>query len=368
MFKKLFILLLLVANPAFALLEFEDAAFPEILPSSRALAMGNAYLSKVDDSWSALYNPAGLGTVRGVQFHLTNIYLETNKGFLNATSSQGSFLSSVGNYTDAYDPESLRSLLVEEPGNLSHARYGFFPNITFRGFTLGWVYSSQLRARIKDSTSDFELAQRTDSGPLMALNLSLFGGVVKFGVTGMVLTRKQLIKDTPQNQSVNIDEDVDYKRGTMTHITAGTRITLPVFLLPAFSLVYRNAAAGDWYDADLGGAPAEIPKTLDAAFSITPYLARSMRLHLEVDYRDVGNAYDEVAIKRKVQFGMEFDWMRKYFVRFGSGDGWGSAGIGVRNNEFVFDLTTYAVEASEVSGALREEEDRRFVLSMASGF
>lgn len=299
---------------------------------------------------------------------MTNIYLETNNGYLDVTGGQGGFFESTGNYTKSYDAKGLRELLVEKPGRISHARFGLFPNITFRGFTLGWVYSQQTRGRLRDETADYELAERTDSGPLMALNLSLFGGIVKFGVTGMVLTRKQLIKDTPEDQDVSIDEDVDFKRGTMTHLTAATRLTMPFFMLPTVSLVYRNSAGGKWYGADLGGAPPEIPQTLDAGFSLSPYTARNARLHLELNYRDVGNAYDDVSTKRKVQFGMEFDYARKYFVRFGSGDGWGSGGIGVRNRRFVFDLTTYAVEASEETGAFRKEEDRRYVLSIASGF
>lgn len=353
---------------AHAELKFEDATFPEILPSARALGMGNAYMNKVDDSWSAFYNPAGLGTVRGLQFHLTNLYLETNNGYLDITGGQGSIFDSTGNYAKAYDAEGLRDLLADTPGRISHARFGFFPNITFRGFTLGWVYSQQNRGRIKSETADYELAERTDSGPLMALNLSLFGGVLKFGVSGMVLTRKQIIKDIPENQPTSIDEDVDYKKGTMTHITAGTRITLPVFLLPTFSVVYRNSAAGKWYDTSLGGAPTDVPQTVDGAFSITPYTGRMSRLHLEVDYRDLGNAYSNVSAKRKVQAGMEFDYMRRYFVRFGYAEGWGSAGIGVRNKKFIFDLTTYAVEADETSSAFRQQEDRRYVLSLASGF
>ena len=368
MLKKFLILFIFATSPAMALLEFEDAAFPEVLPSARALAMGNAYMNKVDDSWSAFYNPAGLGTVRGVQFHLTNLYLETNNGYLDITGGQGGFFESTGNYTKAYDPEGLRELLAEKPGRISHARFGLFPNITFRGFTLGWVYSQQNRGRLKSLTDDYEIAERTDSGPLMALNLSLFGGVLKLGMTGMILTRKQIIKDFADTDPVSIDEDVDYKKGTMTHLTAGTRLTLPFFMLPTFSFVYRNSSNGKWYDTSLGGAPPDIPQTLDAAFSLTPFTGRNSRLHLELDYRDIGNAYDEVAVKRKVQFGMEFDWARKYFIRLGSGDGWGSGGIGVRNRKFVFDLTTYAVEASEENGAFREEEDRRYVLSIASGF
>ena len=365
---KLILLTLFFSQFSWAILNFEDAAYPEIMTSSRALAMGNAYMNKVDDSWSAFYNPAGLGTVRGVQFHLTNIHLETNNGYLDVTGGQGSFFDSMTNYTKAFKADGLRELMAEDPGNISHARVALFPNITFRGLTLGWVYSKQNRGRLESATSDFELAERTDWGPVIALNLSLFGGVIKFGVSGTYLTRKQIQKDFGPSDPTTIDEEVDYRKGSMTYLIAGTRITLPIFILPTFSVVYRNSSNSDWYGAELGGAPDKIPQTMDAGFSITPYTARNARLHIEANLKDVGNYYEDVGTKRKLLFGMEFDWARTFFVRLGAGDGWGSGGVGVRNKRFIFDLTTYAIESSRESNAYREKEDRRYVISVASGF
>ncbi|MEX0799045.1 MAG: hypothetical protein WD025_06355 [Bacteriovoracaceae bacterium] len=365
---KLIVFIFLFSLAAFGELEFEDAAFPEIMPSGRALAMGNAYMSKVDDGWAAFYNPAGLGTVRGVQFHLTNLYLETNNGYLDITGGSGSFFESTSNYTKAFDADDLRTLMAESPGHLSHARIGLFPNITFRGLTLGYVYSQQNRGRLVSETADFELAERVDSGPVLAMNVSLFGGILKFGVSGILLTRKQIIKDFEHTEPTTIDKEVDYKKGTMTYLTAGTRLTLPFYLLPTFSLVYRNSSQAKWYAPEMGGAPPDIPQTLDAGFSLTPFTARNARLHLEFNLRDVGNQYDTVGSNRKAQFGMEFDWARTFFVRLGTGDGWGSGGVGVRNDKFIFDLSTYAIEASSDPNAFREEEDRRYVLSVASGF
>ena len=84
-----------MAKNSFAILPFEDAVSPELVTSSRALALGNHYASKVDDSWAAFYNPAGLGTVRGLQFHLANIHLELNNGFLDVASN--------GGFTDTLD-------------------------------------------------------------------------------------------------------------------------------------------------------------------------------------------------------------------------------------------------------------------------
>ena len=350
---------------AHALLYFEDASSPELITSARALAMGNAYMSKVDDGWAAFYNPAGLGTVRKLQFHLTNIHLETNNGFLDATGGSGSFFESVSNYSDAFSVDGIRDLLTEKNG-ISHARFNFFPNVTFRGITLGWMYSQQQRARIKSATDPFEISERIDYGPVMAFSASLFGGIVKFGATGIILTRKQMSKEFASTEATDIDVDVDYKKGTMTHLTASTRVTLPVMFLPTFSLVVRNSSQGEWYAEENSGVPDDIPQTIDGAFSFTPFTSRTGRMHFEIAFKDIGNRYDDVPNNRKVIGGVEFDMYRTFFFRAGFGDGWGSGGIGVRNDKFIFDLTTYAVEAS--LDGYREEEDRRYAMNIAMGF
>ena len=368
MLKLLFTTFIFLQSSAFAILPFEDATSPELITSARALAMGNAYMSKVDDSWSAFYNPAGLGTVRKLMFHVGNVHLETNNGFLDVTGGSGNFLDSTGDYSDAFTPDGLRRLHADTPGRISHARVNLFPNITFRGFTLGYMYSQQNRARLKSLNDNFEIAERIDSGPVMALNLSLFGGVVKIGATGIHLTRKQIQKDFTSVESTNIDESVDYRGGTMTHVTAGLRITLPIFMLPTISVVHRNSSQGEWYNEQFGGTPDEIPQTTDVGFSLEPIAARNLRMHFEVNYKDLNDAYDTVATNRKIMGGMEIGWKRMFFFRLGYGDGWGSGGIGVRNENFIFDLTSYAREADESENAFREDEDRRTVMSFSSGF
>lgn len=363
--KRLFLFLLFFSSQSYGLLPFEDAVSPELVTSARALAMGNAYMSKVDDGWSAFYNPAGLGTVRGLQFQPGNLHIESNNGFLDITGGSGSFSDSISNYSNAFDATALRSLHVASPGNTSHARFQAFPNITYRGITLGYMYVQQNRSRLASATADFEVAERTDSGPVMALSLSLFGGILKFGASATYLTRKELQKDFGPSDPVSIDADVDYRQGTMTYMIAGTRLTLPIAALPTFSLVVRNSSATEFGAESLGGLPNEIPQTVDASFSITPNLGRTFRLHWEIGQKDMGNRYDTVPAQRKLMTGIEFDYMRKMFVRFGYGDGWGSGGVGVRNKDFAFDLTTYAIEGS--TDGVREEEDRRFIISISAG-
>jgi hypothetical protein len=349
---------------SYAALDFEDHAFPEFITSARALAMGNAYISKVDDSWAAFYNPAGLGTVRKPQFHIGNLHLEASSGLLNVVGN-GPAYELPGNYMSAYDPEEMRSLLVKDQGKLVHSRFNFFPNFTLRGMTLGYLVSQRNRAIINDDADNlFEVAERRDHGPVFALNASLFGGIFKVGASAVYLIRRELYKSFTPTDTVSIS-DSDYKSGKSLQLTAGTRLTLPFVFIPTISAVLRNATNNDWENVGDFGGPEDIKQTVDLGFSITPQIGKISRLHLEANLKDVGNAYD-TDVKRRMAAGVELDIRRRIFIRAGYGDGWGSAGLGVRSRTFIFDLTTYAIDRSQ--DGFREQEDRRWVISLSSGF
>jgi hypothetical protein len=358
------ILFILFSRPSFAKLDFEDHAFPEFVTSARALAMGNAYINKVDDSWSAFYNPAGLGTVRKPQFHLLNIHTEASSTMLGIVSD-GPAYKIPGNYMDSFDQDNMRTKLADDQGKLAHSRFNIFPNFTVRGLTLGYMFSQRNRSIINDDVANkFEVAERRDQGPVMALNASLFGGVFKVGASAVYLNRRELYKEFGPTDPVNISGS-DYKSGKGLQLTAGTRLTLPVALLPSFSAVLRNATNNGWEDIKNGGAPDKIKQTIDLGFSITPQISKMSRLHMEINYKDLNNAYDTNS-KRRIAAGTELDFNRRIFLRAGYGDGWGSGGLGVRARTFILDLTTYAVDRSQ--DGFREEEDRRWVLSFSSGF
>ena len=364
------IFIVFLSLPVRAALDFEDHAFPEFVTSARALAMGNAYICKVDDAWSAFYNPAGLGTVRKPQFHLGNLHLEASSG-LTKVIGPGPAYEIPGNYVDSFDPDEMRSLLAAEKGVLAHSRFNFFPNFTVRGLTLGYLLSQRNRAIINDIDPDpndvqntFEIAERRDHGPVMSLSGSLFGGIIKLGASAVYLVRRDLYKSFAPTVPTDIS-DSDYKSGKSLQVTAGTRVTLPFTLLPTFSAVLRNATSNDWDAVSSNGGPDKIKQTVDVGFSITPQVGKISRLHLEMNLKDLNNAYDTDA-KRRLATGMELDFNRRLFIRLGYGDGWGSGGLGVRSRSFIMDLTTYAVDRS--LDGFREEEDRRWVLSISSGF
>lgn len=356
---------LLSSSPIWAALDFEDHAFPELVTSARALAMGNAFINKVDDSWSAFYNPAGLGTVRRASFHLANIHVESS-GKLMSAMSDGAAYKIPKNYIDSYDPEEMRSLLIKNQGELMHSRVNLFPNFTIRGLTLGYMFSQRNRSIINDdATNEFEIAERRDHGPVMALNASFFGGVFKVGASAVYLQRRDLYKTIAPTETISI-EDADYTGGNSIQVTGGVRLTLPYSYLPTFSAVLRNATDAKFNKSkDFDFAPEKIKQTVDLGVSITPQIGNSSRIHLEVNLKDFNNSYD-TDFKRRLAGGLELDIARSLFLRAGYGDGWGSGGIGVKLKRMTLDLTTYAIDRS--LDGFREKEDRRWVFSFAAGF
>lgn len=361
---SLLVLFILAIVPAHSKLDFEDHAFPEFITSARALAMGNAYINKVDDSWAAFYNPAGLGTLRKPEFNIINVHAEASSGLLDIVGD-GPAYKIPGNYMDTFDQEDMRTELAGDQGKLAHSRFNVFPNITVRGLTLGYLFSQRNRAIINDDVAnEFEVAERRDQGPVLSLNGSLFGGIFKLGATAVYLNRRDLYKAFGPSDPVDINGD-DYRKGKGLQLTAGARLTLPWALLPTFSAVLRNATNNNWEDISGGGKPDRIRQTVDLGFSVTPQIGKRMRIHLEANMKDVSDSYETDA-KRRMAAGMELDFNRRIFLRLGYGDGWGSGGIGLKGRTFQLDLTTYAVDRS--LDGFREEEDRRWVFSLASGF
>lgn len=352
-----------ILSPCLALIKFQDAAFPELGTSGRALAMGNAFICKVDDSTSAFYNPAGLGTVRWAHLHLSNFMIQANRDVMNM-SGGGSFTKSLSNFSKATGLDGQRQLLLDNRGDMVYERFQMMPNFTAKYFTMGYLVSKQLRSTLdKDPNAKFEYADRLDHGPYVALNLSLYGGVFKLGVSGIYLSRNELIKESDPNQALTWTGD-DYNKGSAFIWTVGSRLTLPIAWLPTVAAVLHNASKAE-FKGRAAGAPENIEQTLDVGFSITPILANFVYVHMEVDVKDLSNSYQDVTSSRKILAGIEFDFARRFFIRGGYGDGWGSGGLGLRTKALEVDLTTYAVDTT--ANAFRGREDRRFVLSLSSG-
>jgi hypothetical protein len=190
--------------------------------------------------------------------------------------------------------------------------------------------------------------------------------VFKVGASATYLIRRDLYKDFGPNDAISISK-ADYQTGRSLQLIAGMKLTAPWEMLPTISAVLRNATDNNWEGtkSNNAGSPEEIHQTVDLGFSITPQISKQTRIHLEVNLKDINDAYETDA-KRRLGAGAELDFNRRLFLRAGYGDGWGSGGLGVRSRKFIFDFSTYAVDRSQ--DGFREQEDRRWVLSVSSGF
>jgi len=344
---------------------FSDAVFPELATSGRALAMGNAFIARVDDSSAVFYNPAGLGTVRYGHFHFSNFHLETNRGWMNIGTG-GGLTDASSNFTKSISLDGQRELL-NKPGSygkLAYTRFHLLPNFTTRYFSAGYLLSKQTLATIQSETSEFEYAQRLDHGPYAAFNLSALGGIFKVGFSAAFINRNEAIGSANKDTTLELGDN-DKNKGSAIIITGGTRLTLPITFLPTFAATLHNAGSQRFSQSGGGGRPTKIRQTVDLGFSITPQIGKSLRLHLETNYKDFFDKYG-ASTARRITFGSEFDFSRTFFLRFGWGDGFGSFGLGLRTRKLEFDLTTYAVDTS--GSSFRGIEDRRFSLTLSSGF
>lgn len=346
------------------LIPFQDAAYPELATSSRALAMGNAFICKVDDAHSVFYNPAGLGTVRWGHFHLTNLHIEINDGLM-AMSSGGSLSSNSGKITKGFSLDGSRQLLLDKKGTLTHSRIQAIPNITLRYLSAGYLYSLQSKATIAPTnTAKFEFSSRLDHGPFIGGNLSVFGGVLKLGVSAILLNRKEIIDEVDASQPVELDSS-DFGTGRALIYNVGGRITLPMVWLPTIAGVIHNFSKTAFSNTG-DHAPETIKSSMDIGFSVTPQISDSVRVHMEINLKDYSKQYADVVMMRKILAGIEIDFVRHIFLRIGFGDGFGSAGVGMRYKKLEADITTYAVDTT--ASGFRGKEDRRYVFSLSSGF
>ena len=150
----------------------------------------------------------------------------------------------------------------------------------------------------------------------------------------------------------------------MVLLSGGVRLTWPSPWLPTLAVQTGNLFHKRFYGS--GNPPPMIRQSINMGIGVTPWIGNYSKLRMGLDYKDVTGQYEGIKTSRKMGLGMEFDLEQVLFFRLGYGDGFGSAGIGLKTKDVVFDLTTYAVDMA--GSGFRKREDRRFALSFFAGF
>ena len=105
-------------------------------------------------------------------------------------------------------------------------------------------------------------------GTFGTINFSFNGGILKFGVTGIYLTRTELMDDVDANTELNLNTD-NYKTGSHIMYIAGGRLTLPISMLPTLSVTVHNAF-DKRFEGDKAEGISQIERNTVVGLSITP--------------------------------------------------------------------------------------------------
>ena len=340
-------------------MDFEDGTFPELIPSGRALAMGNAFIARVDDESAPFYNPAGLGSMIGWAFHLNNFLVESNKDFAKDVTADTQDAFKI--IKNSFDLDELRQFHLRNPGSSTYTRLSLAPNFTTRFLSFGYLYSQRARTFYAGGNDDdFEFSKRKDHGPYVGGNLSISGGIFKIGGSLVWLNRTEVIGKADESTTLNL-APTQKSKGSMLLTIFGGRLTFPIKGLPTLAVTLHNASDKDFHRSnDSFQAPPSIKQNLVLGASITPIIGRKQKIHIEINYKDVNKKYDDLKSSKRWTGGVEFNFSRIFFVRGGYYDGFFSGGLGIKIKTFRFDLSTYATEKGPRSP---DTEDRRFLIS-----
>ena len=326
--------------PAHAALVFEEPVFPEVIVSGRAIAMGNAYIAHVSDAAAAFYNPAGLGSMRGSEFSLSNFLVEANRDWFEIESSSDNH-GYFDHAQNGFSADGIRKMLLLNRDRMMQQRIQFLPNFTTRYLTFGYLFSNMLRGYLGPESSDqYEFATRRDHGPYLATNFSLGGGIFKLGASVMYLNRREAQGAVAPGTELDIHQY--YAKGKAIIFTGGTKLTLPWAWLPTFAVTWHNMGQNK-FTSEQGVPMRDILSTIDVGFGITPLLSHESRLHLEVNYKDLSRKYSDLKNSRLWLVGLELDFFRVVYLRAGYGDGYLSGGFGLKTKHASLDVSAYQV-------------------------
>lgn len=339
----LFILLHATANAA------------DIGLSVRALGMGNAYTSVVNNGDAIFYNPAGLAKMSGLNWTIIDPAIGINNLesyqdyadlFEDANDVNGIINELYGDSVTLYGgAKSLFSL-----GGLSFGVYGVldsnflinnpaYPNIetTYRvdyGFVAGW---------------GFELVpQMLDIG-IQSRRVTRQGGNLPIGVS----TIATLDSETIQNE-LN-------RNGTAYAFDLGATLTFPGALKPTVSFSWRDMGDTTFRASDGAVAPEPVKQEHIVGLGFN-FESALMDIRPAIDFRFLNDS--NVQLGKKLNMGVEISWPI-IDIRAGFHQGYYTLGTSFDLWVFRLDAATYGVELGEYPGQL---EDRRYMLQLSFEF
>lgn len=333
----------------------------------RGLGMGDTSIATVNDETALALNPAALGRLRDVYGTIFDPEIEAGNrvpDMIRAKSVSQPFTAS-----------SVVPMALLNEGKYYHAKMQMMPSFVARNFGIGLLGNYTFDAEAHSPTA-VDVYSRDDLALLLGYNARLWGGRIKIGVTGKVISRiemneKNLDPTTQALDKQSLAAAGLLKEGVGVGADVGMLLTAPWTWLPTLGAVLRDVGNTS-YDKmsgvrlkDATERPDMTKQDLDVGISLSPIHRNNVRSVWTIEYRGLLTASNETDKAKLMHFGVETNFGDVFFLRAGYNQRYWTAGAELASERFQFQVASYG---EEIGDETKPREDRRTVLKFAFRF
>ncbi len=355
-FLRLLVVLVLLWGSAPAAIAQEHQEFYQ---GARSLGMGGASVAAVNDETALLLNPAGLGRLRNFIFTFFDPEVEVGM----TTGRIGTQSAS-----NLYTVEPLVEYLQAKPDMTYRGKVQVFPSLVVPNFGAGMLVKKELSAVSSSDGSAVHVDYIEDWAPALGYSTEFWGGILRVGVTGRYVSRKEFHGDLPGSHP-ELTLDALSTAGTGVGLDAGVLLTAPVQMLPTLGFVARDVSTttysmgGGFFKASENGAPTPSPEVWDVGLSLNPIHSNYTRSVIALEYRGINLPLQEGEKHlRRFHVGWEYNVYDQLFFRAGMNQKYWTAGFELATSWYQLQLATYG---EEVGTLPHSKEDRRVLGKVA---
>lgn len=338
----------------------------EFYNSVRTLSMGDATVMTANDETALALNPAGLGKIRDYYGTIADPEIETSKNYDPIYRTKA--------FTQPLDIPDVTTSLLQSPDTYYHARAQLFPSFVAKNFGIGILARRTLDAKVNSALTSMETFYRDDLALLLGYNFRIWGGRIKIGFTGKLISRIEVDEDAlDPNSDVSLGNLADTgvaKEGVGIGGDAGIILTAPWDYLPSIGAVVRDVG-GTSYDKSYNNRmqtlsrPTLTKQDMDLGLSISPILSNHIRSTIAIEYHNFLTAKDVDDPQKLYHAGAELNFGDVFFLRAGYNQRYWTAGLELASENFQFQLGSYG---EEVGTKDVPSEDRRYALKLVFRF
>lgn len=358
LFLKAYLILLLLSPLLESLFALSEDF--QLYNAPQSLAMGDAWTADANGYAALYYNPAGLASLRKKATEVNAVAID---GIIGGSAiGMASKAQSFGVYR-------LNGVMKSHPGSYAFYNIDMVPSFSLRGFSFALLGSDQYAA-LSDGTN-LDINATEDIIPTVGYAQHFAGNIIQVGIAGKFIERNQL-KGSFSHDTLASKNDMSmpalFSEGHGLGVDVGTMITLPNRYLPTLGVVYRDIGnthftASHLLNSRAQGAPESIQQSVNAAFSIHPYLSNRVHATFALEYKhfEIGN----LPWRKHVHFGVQLEDERSLFFWFGMNGLYPSIGVGLRVKGGNLEVGSYAAEIGD-GGTFNS--DRRFFFRYTISF